>query len=90
MRSWPGLKSVIVSALGLLSRRKNELIGARTAGQRVVGAGRENDVLAGCAVQGDGPLSGLVEHEMDRVGMAETVGDGQRHHVGLRWMLPGS
>ncbi len=51
MWSSPGLKSVIVSALGWF-RRKNELIGARTAGQRVGGmAGRENDVLAGRAGQ---------------------------------------
>ena len=71
----------------MLSRRKNELIGARTAGQRVVGAGREKDILAGRAGQYHGTLSGLVENEMYRIGMAEAVGGGQRHHIGLRWIV---
>ena len=65
--------------------REDELIGARAAGQRVVMAGRENDVLAGRAGQGDvRSRATLVEDEMDPVGVAKTVGDGQGDRVGLR------
>src|SRR6185369_4804101 len=56
-----------------------------TAGQRVGMVGRENDVLAGCTGQGDvRSRSTLVEDEVNPVGVAETVGDGQCDRIGLR------
>ena len=66
-------------------RREDELIGARAAGQRVGMTGRENDVLAGRAGQGDvRSRSTLVEDEVDPVGVAMAIGDGQCDRIGLR------
>ena len=84
--SIPASKSVIVCCtLARSSRREQELILSGATGQHIRAVGRENDVLAGGALQRDVRAgAGLVEDKIHGVGGTEAVRDGERHLVGRR------
>src|SRR3982074_3839301 len=73
---------------GIMTRSsaEHELVGASASREGVRIAGRENHVLEGGALQSDvWARPRLVEDEIDGVGGAEAVGDGNGNPVGRWW-----